>query len=116
MKTLEDLRRNANERGNLFLQDVQALAANLQPQRLLDQTLRSSDPGFIALRHLQKRTKENPIALLAAVSSALMLVQQWTVRRSGGPSRTVRRKRVPSSSHTTEKGESHGQRRNTDHF
>jgi hypothetical protein len=114
MKMLEELRREANERGNVFLQNVQNLSANLQPHRLLDQTVKSADPGFTALQRLQKRTEENPIALLAVVSSALLLAHQWTASKSGGPARNARRKRVPSSSPTTEKGESHGQHPNTD--
>lgn len=76
MTRVDELRANADRQRAVFFQSAISLSDRLRPAQMLDNMLRAADPDFVILRRFETAVKQNPVALMAAVSGVMLLMQQ----------------------------------------
>jgi hypothetical protein len=108
MKSVQELRLAADQRKSVFFADMSEVQAQLRPDYLLDEAIHSVDPDLSNLKTMENRAKNNPIAVLAAISGLYLLVRQLTSKSQDHqpqPAKREKRSRLPRS---TSKGDHHG--------
>jgi hypothetical protein len=108
MKSLTQLRMEADRRKSDFFANIAEIQTQLTPDNLLEQALQAADPGLLNLKRMETQAKNNPFAVLAALTGLYVLARQLTAKSPDPEPGTAKRGRRFRLTRSTLKGDHHG--------
>lgn len=115
MKSLVDLRREADQQKAAFFKDMGQVKMKLKAEYLLDEALHSVDPNSEILTRLESRAKSNPFPALAALGGLYILARQMISRPSNTVQPSIKRTGRSRFVRSTPKGDHHDRFDNAEH-
>jgi hypothetical protein len=101
VKSLEQLRVDADQRKAVFFLKLAEVSDELRPVHFVDRALGALDPDFATLTRIEDKAKRNPLVALAAMGGVMLLARQLSTE----PRKRVGRSRL---TRTTARGDYHG--------
>ena len=115
MKTLEQLRLDADAKHRAVVADASELRSSLTPRRIINDVVQALDPEFSALNRVETALQKNPIAAVVLAAGLDLLLRRGKIDPATTPQRASIRARPLPTSRLTSKGDHNGKHLNARH-